>query len=142
MVPDRGSILYQSLKDEAVVADDRQAMGVVGERLAEAALSRRGIRIVARRFAVNGGEIDLVARDRDTLVFVEVKCRRDRLWTEPQHAVNAAKQRRMCRAARAFIQARRLEHLPARFDIVAVVLPLDSGPEIEHFPDAFIPEKW
>ena len=124
------------------MSDQRQAMGLAGEKLAEKLLRKNGLRIVARRFAVPGGEIDLVARRRDTLVFVEVKCRRDSNWTEPEQAVNLGKQRRMTRAAKAFVRGKRLEHMPCRFDIVAVVLPENGKPAMTHFEDAFAPESW
>lgn len=118
-------------------------MGLLGERLAERLLKRKGMSVVARRFTAPSGEIDLIMRDRGTLVFVEVKTRRDQRWTEPQHAVNIAKQRRIARTARSFLaKHRRFHDAPCRIDIVAVIVPQQGEPELTHFPDAFMPEKW
>lgn len=117
-------------------------MGREGERLAEAYLRRLGLIVFARRYATPMGEIDLIARDKDTIVFVEVKCRADDKWTEPQHAVNAAKQRKMAKAARFFLNDRRLFDKPCRFDVIAIVAPPAGEPQINHFADAFLPERW
>ncbi len=122
-------------------ADDaRIELGRVGERLAEQFLHKHGLKTVARRFTTPVGELDLVMRDGDTVVFVEVKTRRDRDLADPQDAVNLPKQRRMTRAARWFIQHQRCDDQPCRFDVVAVLLPPDGQPEIEHFPNAFLPK--
>ena len=77
-----------------------------------------GYAIVARNWAFRGGELDIVARDGDTLVFVEVKARSGGAFGGPEAAVGRAKQRRITAAARAFM-ARTDADLPARFDVVA-----------------------
>ena len=120
--------------------DPRRDLGQAGERLAEQFLHQHGLKTVVRRFSTPVGELDLVMRDGDTVVFVEVKTRRDRDLADPQDAVNLPKQRRMTRAARWFIQHQRWDDKPCRFDIVAVLLPPDGQPEIEHFPNAFLPK--
>ena len=122
------------------MADSREQFGLEGERLAERFLRRQGLKMVARRFATPVGEIDLVMRARDTVVFVEVKTRRDREYADPEDAVGRDKQRKMARCAAWFLRRRRLEDRPCRFDVVAVVIAEDAEPEIEHFPDAFLPE--
>jgi len=119
--------------------DTRIELGRAGEGLAERFLHERGLKTVARRFSTPVGELDLVMRDGDTVVFVEVKTRGDRDLADPQDAVNLPKQRRMTRAARWFIQRRRWDDEPCRFDVVAVLLPPDGPPEIEHFANAFLP---
>jgi putative endonuclease len=117
----------------------RIELGRAGEHLAERFLHKHGLKTVVRRFSTPVGELDLVMRDGDTIVFVEVKTRRDRDLADPQDAVNLPKQRRMTRAARWFIQHRRWDDKPCRFDIVAVLLPPGVSPEIEHFRNAFLP---
>jgi putative endonuclease len=119
--------------------DPRQRLGQHGERLAERFLRRRGLKIVARRFSTPLGELDLVMRDGETLVFVEVKTRRDRVHADPEDAVRRDKQRRMTRAARWLIHQRRWGDRPCRFDVVAVTWPPEGEPQIEHFPNAFLP---
>lgn len=125
----------------ALVDDPRHQLGHAGERLAERFLTERGLKTLARRFASPVGEIDLVMRDGDTVVFVEVKTRHDRSLADPEDAVRAGKQRRMTRAARWFIRHKHWDDRPCRFDVVAVVVPPDGEPEIEHFPDAFLPDR-
>lgn len=120
--------------------DPRHKLGQEGERLAERFLRKNGYKTLARRFNTPVGEIDLVMRDRQTIVFVEVKTRSDRTVAEPQDAVGAVKQRKLARAAGWFIHHKRFDHKPCRFDVVAVVIPGDGPAQIEHFPDAFLPQ--
>lgn len=123
------------------MGDARSQLGLQGERLAEAYLKKQGFKTVARRFATPVGELDLVMRKADTVVFVEVKTQRDRLFQDPQEQVTLSKQRRVLRAADWFLHRKRWEDRPCRFDVVAIVLPETGDPEIEHFPDAFLPER-
>lgn len=124
------------------MVDPRDALARHGERVAELYLETvRGMTILAHRFRVPGGEVDLIARDGKTLVFVEVKTQRDRKWTDPELRVDAAKRRRLTLAARNYIHLKRADASPCRFDVVAVTLtPDDDSPaEIRHFEDAFPP---
>ena len=123
------------------MADPRRQLGLEGERLAEAYLRRQGLKTVARRYNTPVGEIDLVMRAGDTLVFVEVKTRRSRALADPQDSVRRPKQQKLARCAGWFLQRRRWTGRPWRFDVVAVVLPEQGTPEIEHFPDAFWPNE-
>jgi putative endonuclease len=99
---------------------DELPLGRRGERAAEKYLKRNGYRIVARNFRASGAEIDLVAMDGETLVFVEVKTRRSRAAGAPEEAVDERKQLRMRRAAEAFSVQYRTGERELRFDIVAV----------------------
>lgn len=116
------------------------ALGRRGEDLAHRHLQRKGYCIVARNFRARSGagEIDIIARRGDALVFVEVKTRSSTEFGAPDEAVDAHKQRRIVRAACEYI--RRTEGCwdQARFDIVSVVLGV--SPAIEHLEDAFRPE--
>lgn len=123
------------------MSDPRPQLGLEGERLAERFLQRRGMRTVARRFATPAGEIDLIMRQGDTLVFVEVRTLRSRALVEPQESVRRPKQRKLARCATWFLQRRGWHDRPCRFDVMAVTLPPDGAPLIEHFPDAFVPER-
>jgi putative endonuclease len=124
------------------VSQARSDLGLQGERHAEEFLKRRGLKLIARRFATPVGEIDLVMRSAETIVFVEVKTQRDRTFKDPQEQVTTPKQRRLIRAARWFLERKRWTERPCRFDVVAVVLPESGMSEVAHFPDAFVPEKW
>lgn len=83
------------------------------------------------------GELDLVARDGDTLVFVEVKTRRDDAFAAPELSVTAAKRRKLVRLAEAYLQRLPGPPPPCRFDVVAVLLPDGRPPEVRHIRDAF-----
>jgi putative endonuclease len=124
------------------VCDARKELGLQGERLAEAFLRKRGLKTLARRFSTPVGEIDLVMRQAETIVFVEVKTLRDRAFKDPQDQVKILKQRKLFKAAKWFLMRRRWTDKPCRFDVVAVVLPETGDAEIEHFPDAFAPKRW
>jgi putative endonuclease len=113
-------------------------LGALGEQAATRLLRRKGYVIVSRRHRDAGGEIDLIAVDQRTLVFVEVKTRRSSHREHPAEAVDREKQRRVARAAVTFMKQHQLLNHPARFDIVAVIWPADARrPTIEHFPAAF-----
>ena len=115
---------------------DRIALGRRGERIAERYLKRKGYRILERNFRGAGAEIDLVAMDGGTLVFIEVKTRRTVLAGIPQEAVNPHKQRHLRRAGQVYARSRRADDLPMRFDVVAIVEDL-SGRRLELLKDAF-----
>jgi putative endonuclease len=91
-----------------------------GEQIAARHLRRCGYIILARNYRAAGAEIDLVALDRETLVFVEVKARGGAGFGMPQEAVDHEKRERIRRAALAFAQRRGAGDLPARFDVVAI----------------------
>lgn len=113
----------------------RKLFGQRGEDVAARYLRRRGMRIIVRGFRTQRGEIDLIARDGDVLVFVEVKTRRQ---GSPAEAVNADKERRVVLAALEFQKKHGVSGAPARFDVVAVTWPDDrTAPKIEHIRAAF-----
>lgn len=102
------------------MTDDRQALGAAGERAAERFLRRQRYTIVERNYRTPAGEIDLIALDGPTVVFIEVKTRTGSVYGSPFDAVDAHKQRQIIRAARHFLSAKRLLDRPARFDVVGV----------------------
>jgi putative endonuclease len=114
-------------------------LGAWGERVAVRSLRRKGWRILGKgvRFG-RKHEIDIVARDGDTLVFVEVKTRRDEQFARPLSAVGRDKRRMLSEAAMRYL--RRLRTRPAyiRFDVVEVIGQMDEPhPQIRHIPNAF-----
>jgi len=119
------------------VTDPRPALGLRGEEEARRLLERKGFRILAARFRSRLGEIDLVAEDGETLVFVEVKTRLSSACGPPEESVTAAKQRRLVRMAETFLMARGLHGRDCRFDVVAVDAREDGRLEARHIPDAF-----
>ena len=116
------------------------SLGERGERAAERYLKRLGYVIVERRARVRWGEIDLVALDGRTVVFVEVKTRRSNEAGAPVEAVDSAKQRRLVRLALAWLKRRGMLNHAARFDILALTWPRGARrPEIVHYRNAFEP---
>jgi putative endonuclease len=119
-------------------ADRRRAFGALGEQAAAAWLRGRGYEIVARNVRTRYGEIDLVARDGATLVFVEVKARSGPRFGHPLESVGARKRARLARLAAAFMHEHGIEPDRIRFDAVAVYLGPGGDPDlIEHVADAF-----
>jgi putative endonuclease len=118
-------------------ADPDAATGRRGEDLAHRFLQRQGYTVVARNYRPpsGAGEIDLVAWDGATLVFVEVKTRASEEFGTPDRAVDAEKVKRLLRAARAYAHRAGVEMERARFDIVSVVL--EQPPRLELIRDAF-----
>lgn len=124
-------------------AAGRGPVGPMGEAVAARFLEARGMRIVARNVRSSRGEIDLVARDGATLVFVEVKTRRGTPGEPPQAAVGPAKRTRLARLAVDYLARQWLGDLRCRFDVVAVTLAADgSVVRVEHFPGAFALDGW
>ena len=115
----------------------RPDSGRLGEDLAHRFLRRRGCTIVARNYRppAGGGEVDLVAWQKDTLLFVEVKTRLSAEFGAPERAVDADKERYLRRAARDYTRRAGVEWDRVRFDIVSIVL--EKPPRIEWIPDAF-----
>ena len=110
--------------------------GKQGEDLAAAHLAENGYRILERNYRSVFGEIDIVAEEGDTLVFVEVKSRRAEAYGDPQLAVGPKKQRKISRVAMSYLSEKGWNRRPARFDIVAVKLR-PSGNLIELIRNAF-----
>jgi putative endonuclease len=113
-------------------------LGARGEKMACAFLRRRDYKILYRNFrARRGGEVDIVCRDGDTLVFVEVKTRTREDFGRPVEAVNAAKRKLISRGALAWLQLLDNPDIPVRFDVVEIVLADGGQPSFELIRDAF-----
>jgi len=129
--------------EQSVAASPNLELGRRGEELAAAYLLKQGYRIVAANFSVPVGrsrsgavinvEIDLVAYERRTLCFIEVKSRASSWFAPPQANVDRRKQRQIARAARVYRRMFDLAGAPYRYDVVSVVLPSeeDDAPEFE-----------
>lgn len=115
-----------------------RTLGQQGEAVAARYLRKLGYKIVARGQRADLGELDLVAVDKRTVVFVEVKTRRSHDTGHPADAVDREKQRRLTRLALQFLKRHQLLECSARFDVVAVTWPeMTAQPKIEHFRNAF-----
>lgn len=116
------------------------SLGNRGERAAARYLQRLGYKIIRRSQRTAAGEIDLIAVDGRTLVFVEVKTRTSHDAGHPAEAVDSRKQQRLTRLALHFLKMHDLLEHAARFDVVAITWPADARrPTIEHYKNAFEP---
>lgn len=117
---------------------EKPNMGTIGEQLAERYLRKLGYQIVERSNQSRAGEIDLIAIDRRTVVFVEVKTRRSHERGHPADAVDRDKQRRLVRLALAWLKRQRLLDARVRFDVIAITMAdAASSADVRHYQSAF-----
>ncbi len=116
---------------------EARALGLRGEEIALEYFRRKGYRIVERGFRLFRGEIDIIARDGETLVFIEVKTRATTEFGLPEEAVTLAKQGQIRKIARGYLVARDLGEPDCRFDVLAILVPEDGNPVITHYESAF-----
>ena len=114
----------------------KEALGDRGENLAASFLRRKGYKIIVRNFRCEMGEIDIIARDGKTLVFIEVKTR---VYDDPapEEQVDLHKQHQITKTAYLYLARYGTPQPSARFDVVAVVWPLGRQPIIRHIDNAF-----
>jgi putative endonuclease len=115
--------------------------GELGERAAKKHLRRQGLKFLTANFRTPRGEIDLIFRDGDCLVFVEVKTRSSEEWVRPAAAVNAERRRRLTRAALDYLRLLDNPLVKLRFDIVEVLLQDSAVREVRHLPNTFAMER-
>ena len=118
------------------MAMQKKELGKKGEEVALRYLKKKGYRIIEQNYVCKMGEMDIIAKEKDTLVFIEVKTRRSMDFGPPQLAVTPFKQRQMSKVALCFLKEKKLENVKARFDVVAILLT-PRGEEIELIRDAF-----
>ena len=111
--------------------------GALGERAAKAHLQKAGLKFLTANFRSKRGEIDLIFRDDDCLVFVEVKTRSSEAWTRPAAAVNARKRRLLSQCALDYLKLLKHPQVKIRFDIVEVLLRDGVVNEVRHLPNTF-----
>ncbi len=108
---------------------DRSRLNIakIGESLAAKHLKARGCKILVQNYRAGRGEIDIIVRDGEFIVFVEVKTRRSLRFGLPQEAVTIQKQRQISKIALAYLQSHNLLDTPCRFDVIAIHL----SPQLE-----------
>ena len=117
---------------------DRQRTGQRGEKLAQRYLRRQGYAIVATNWSCIEGELDIVARREDSLVFVEVKTRRDANTDAALASITPVKRERLLKAAWRYLHDNDLDsETPWRLDVIAVALDGANSSRIAHVEDAF-----
>lgn len=113
-------------------------LGRSGETLACEELARRGYAILDRRYRTRAGEIDIVCRDGDVLVFTEVKTRRTGRYGVPAEALTVAKRRQVAAMAADWLARHHVRPSRCRFDVVSIRIAPDGRAEIEVFANAFL----
>jgi putative endonuclease len=129
--------LWERLRSWRKVEAEHLRRGRLGERAAKRHLRRLGLKFLTANFRSDRGEIDLIFRDGDCLVFVEVKTRSSEEWTRPASAVDERRRRRLSLAALDYLRLLRNPPVKLRFDIVEVLLNVGQVREIRHLPNTF-----
>ena len=131
--------LLEHIKARFTTGDQPEHLrrGELGERAAKDYLRRQGLKFLTANFRSERGEIDLVFRDDDCLVFVEVKTRSSEDWTRPAAAVNARKRRLLSQTALDYLRLLKNPAVKIRFDIVEVLLADGAVREVRHLPNTF-----
>ena len=117
--------------------NEQQKFGQTGEALAGTLLEQKGYIILERNYKTKMGEIDIIARHGDTLVFVEVKARTNSSFGNPKYAVNRKKQKKISMTALYYLKATNQSNAKARFDVVSILLESAANPKIEIVRNAF-----
>ena len=110
---------------------DRQELGQLGEKLACNFLKKKGYQIVDQNYRTRGGEIDIVAKDGDTLVFVEVKTRKSTAFGYPEEAIDERKCHKLAMTAECYLAEHRLHEMDYRIDSVGI--EMEPGGRLKNF---------
>lgn len=109
----------------------RHEIGKKGEKIARQYLEREAYTIIETNFTAKQGEIDIIAKDKDEIVFIEVKTRTNELYGKPIEAVNTQKQKHIINTAKYYLYANNLENVFVRFDVIEVFL-MENTSKINH----------
>jgi putative endonuclease len=115
----------------------RRRQGQPGEQLAVQFLQRQGYRITQQNYRCRGGEVDIIAWDGPTLVFIEVKTKGQLTFGAPQAMVDGHKQKKIVHVAMVYVQQHQMQDVNIRFDVVAITRLPGVPPEVTHVPGAF-----
>lgn len=116
---------------------DNKETGDRGEQIAVDLLAGKGYEIVERNYRFGKGEIDIVAKDKDELVFVEVKTRKNLEYGDPEYALTKNKQAQVRKICAAYLYDRNIEETNCRIDVVAILFIGKEEPVIRHIENAF-----
>jgi putative endonuclease len=119
-----------------MVLNQRQKFGKESESIVAKQLKKRGYKILEQNYRTKLGEIDIIAKDKKTLVFVEVKARRTDLYGSPKWAITPKKQRQMSKVALYYLKVTKQTNVKARFDVVTL-RSIEKKPQIDIIKNAF-----
>lgn len=117
---------------------NKKDIGKEGENIAAKYLAEKGFEIIKRNYQYGHGEIDIVAKDKEFLVFIEVKTRLNLEYGEPEYAINTKKIKQIKKMAELYLFDKEIEEANCRFDVVAILLNDVSNPQITHYENAFM----
>ncbi|MFC2169307.1 YraN family protein [Acidobacteriota bacterium] len=112
-------------------------LGKKGEKVALQYLKKKKYKILEIRFRLFRGEIDIIASDKNILVFIEVKTRRDRRFGFPEEAVSQSKQQQIKKIAQGFLMSYKDQDKECRFDVISIIFDESKGSSVQHFKNAF-----
>lgn len=115
---------------------EKKQIGDQGERIALGYLKKIGYKIIETNFRKPFGEIDIIAKDKNTLVFVEVKTRTTEKFGSPQEGITSWKKRRIIRAVQSYLLKENFKNIPFRIDVLAIKKDLNQNIIIKHFKNA------
>ncbi len=118
------------------MVNKRQQFGKESESVAVRYLKKNGYKILEQNYRNKLGEIDIIAKDKNTLVFVEVKARKSGLFGNPKWAITPKKQRKISMVALYYLKASKQHNVKARFDVISIVSE-EKNPDIEIVKNAF-----
>ena len=116
---------------------NKRSAGNYGEKLAGEFLKNLGYQIIKKNFQFGHGEIDIIAKDKDVLVFVEVKYRKSLEFGEPEFSINKNKQSQIKKIAGAYLAINEIKDKDCRIDVIAILHQSDEEPKINHYINAF-----
>jgi len=119
------------------VSKSRINLGKRGEELAATYLKQKGFQIITRNYRQKTGEVDIIAKENNILVFIEVKTRSSLLFGQPFEAVTEKKQTQLNRIALDYMTRNRIKNQAARFDVVSILIEKNKEPQIEHLQNCF-----
>jgi len=119
------------------LSKERISLGKHGEDLAVTYLKKNRYTIIQRNYRQKSGEIDIIARNGDTLIFVEVKTRKSLHFGHPFEAVTQKKQAQISRTALDYMTRNKLTEATVRFDVISIMMVPDGNPQIEHLTNCF-----
>ncbi len=119
------------------IKQSTHALGKSGERAALRYLKNKKYKILTPNFRLFRGEIDIIALDKNTLVFVEVKTRKSTDFGLPEESVTPSKQRQIKRIAQGFLMRNNLQDAECRFDVISILFDQNQGYRIRHIQNAF-----
>ena len=132
--------MFPLLGNRRRLSADIKLLGRWGEKRCLRFLKNKGMKLLTQNFSCKTGEIDLIMVDSDrSIVFVEVKTRRDESFGPVEDVITRTKKTRAIRTARYFLATNNIDERPFRFDVVAIILGKSSKPEIRHYENAFTP---